>query len=53
MSGSVEVLSQAAQRSSVCPTPGDSQGQVGWGPQRPDLMGSNLVHSRGLELDYL
>jgi len=30
-----EVLEQAAQRDCGCPTPGNVQGQVGWGPGQP------------------
>ena len=31
----------AAQRSSECPIPDDIQGQVGWGPGQPELVGGN------------
>ena len=28
----------AAQRSCECPSPGDAQGQAGWGPLQPGLV---------------
>ena len=31
------MLAQTAQRSRGCPIPGGVQGQVGWGPEQPDL----------------
>jgi len=47
----------AAQSSCGCPTPGDGQGQVRWGPGQlglvADLGASNPPCSRGLELDDL
>jgi len=36
-------LAQGAQRSSGCPIPGDMQGQVGWGPGQPGLVGGNQL----------
>jgi len=29
-----------------CPTPGVAQGQVGWGPGQPELVGGSPAHSR-------
>jgi len=43
----------AAQRSCGCSIPGGVQGQVGWGPGQPELVGGNSSHSRGLELGGL
>ena len=37
----------------VYPIPGGFQGQVGWGPGQPDLVGGSPAHGRGLELDGL
>lgn len=48
-----EVLAQAAQRSFVCPIPGNSQGQAGWGPVLTRTGGWQAVHDRELELDEL
>jgi len=31
------------------PTPEGDQGQVGWGPGQPDVVGGNPVHSRELD----
>jgi len=31
-----------------CPTPGGTQGQVGWGPGQPELVGGSPAHGRGL-----
>ena len=36
-------LAQGGQRSSGCPIPGDMQGQVGWGPGQPGLVGGNQL----------
>ena len=36
-----------------CPIPGCVQGQVGWGPGQPKLVGGSPAHSRGLKLDGL
>ena len=44
------VLSVAAQRSCGCPIPGGAQGQVGWGPGQPEVLGGGPAHGRGLEL---
>ena len=30
-----------------CPIPGGTQGQVGWGPGQPELMGGSPAHCRG------
>jgi len=30
-----------------CPIPGGIQGQVGWGPGQPDLVGGNLAMAGG------
>ena len=30
-----------------CPIPGGAQGQVGWGPGQPELVGGSPLHSRG------
>jgi len=29
-----------------CPIPGGTQGQVGWGPGQPELVGSSPAHGR-------
>lgn len=34
-------LQQAAQRSRGCSIPGEVQGQAGWGPEKPELVGGN------------
>jgi len=39
-----------AQRSCGCPNPKAAQGHTGWGPEKPDLLGSNPAHGRSLEL---
>ena len=44
-----EALAQAAQWSCGCPIPGCIPGQVGWGPQQPDLVGGSPAHGRGVE----
>ena len=36
-----------------CPIPGGAQGQAGWGPRQPELMGSIPAHGRRLELNGL
>ena len=46
-----EALAQVAQRSG-CPILG-VVGQVGWGPDPPDLLSGNPAYSRRLELDGL
>ena len=35
------------------PIPGGIQGQVGWGPGQPELVGGSSAHGRELELDDL
>jgi len=30
-----------------CPIPGGAQGQVGWGPGQPELVGGSPAHGRG------
>ena len=30
-----------------CPIPGGAQGQVGWGPGQPELVGGSPVHGTG------
>ena len=30
-----------------CPIPGGTQGQVGWGPGQPELVGGSPAHNRG------
>ena len=47
-----EALEQTAWRYG-CPISGAVQGQVGWGPGQPDLMGDSPAYGRGLELDNL
>jgi len=46
-------VAQAAQRSCGCPISGGAQGQVGWGPGQPELVGGNPAHAERLELDGL
>ena len=41
------VVQPTAQGSCVCPIPGGAQGQVGWGPGQPDLVGGSPAHGRG------
>ena len=48
-----EALAQVAQRSCGCPVPGGAQGQAGWGPGKPELVGGKPAHGRGLKLDGL
>ena len=36
----------AAQRSCGCPIPGGTEGQVGWGPGQPELVGGSPAHGR-------
>lgn len=36
-----ETLTQATQRGYECPVPGGVQGQAGWSPGQPDLVGGN------------
>ena len=44
---------QASQRSCRCPIPGGAQGQDGWGPGQPELVGGNQPVAGGLEPDDL
>ena len=46
-------MSQAAHRSCGPAIPEGIQDQIGWGPGQPDLVGSNPVHKRGVELGDL
>lgn len=39
-----------AKRTCGCPNPKAAQGHIGWGPEKPDLLGSNTAHGRSLEL---
>ena len=39
---------QVAMRSCGCSILGDVQGQVGWSPLQPDLVGENSAQSKGL-----
>ena len=48
-----DALEQVAQEGYGCPIPGGIQGQVGWGPGQPDLVGGNQPVAGGLELDGL
>ena len=43
----VEALAQAAQRSCGCPIHGCVQGQIGWGPDQPDLVMAILLMAGG------
>ena len=43
-----EALEQVAQRSFGCPILGAVQGQVGWGPGQPDLVGGIPAMAGGL-----
>jgi len=36
-----------------CPIPGDTQGQVGWSPGQPELVGGSPAQGTGVELDDL
>ena len=44
-----EELAQAAQSSCGCPISGGIQGQVGWGPGQPELVGGSPAHGWGLD----
>jgi len=46
-------LKQAAQRSCGCTDPGDTQGQVRWGPEQPGLVGENPGHSREVRTRWI
>ena len=43
-----EALAQVAQRICGCPIPGGIQGQDGWDPGQPNLVGGNPAHRRGV-----
>ena len=44
---------QAVQRSCGCPIPGCAQGQVGRGPEQPEMVGGSPASGRGLEMGGL
>jgi len=44
-----EALAQVAQRSCGCPITGGTQGQVGWGPGQPELLGGSSPRGREIE----
>jgi len=46
-------LEEAAQRGSGGPIPGNIQGRVGWGSEKPDLVSGVPAHCRGVGLDDL
>jgi len=46
-----ETLAQVAQRGGGCPMPGNIQGQVRWGSEKPDLVEDVPGHCRGIGLD--
>jgi len=48
-----EALEQVAQRGGKCPSPGNVQGQAGWGSEKFDLVEDVPAHCRGIELDDL
>ena len=48
-----EALEQVAQRNCAWPIPGGIQGQAGWGPGQPDLVGGVPAHGGGVELNDL
>jgi len=48
-----ETLEQVAQRRGQCPIPGNVQGQVGRGSEKPDLVEDVPAHCRGVGLDDL
>jgi len=41
-----ETLAQVAQRGGRCPIPGNIQGQVGWGSEKPDRVEDVPAHCR-------
>jgi len=41
-------LEHVAQRSCGCPLPGNVQGQVGWGFEKPGLVEDASAHGRGI-----
>jgi len=48
-----ETLAQVAQAGGRCSIPGNIQGQVGQGSERPDLVEDVPAHCRGRGLDGL
>jgi len=48
-----ETLEHVAQRGSGGLIPGNSQGQVGWGPEQPGLVEDVPAHCRAVWLDDL
>jgi len=48
-----ETLEQIAQRGGRCPIPGNVQGQVGRGSERPDVVEGVPAHCRGVGLNGL
>jgi len=48
-----ETLEQVFQRGGRCPIPGNIQGQVGQGSEKPDLVEDIHAGCRGLEPDDL
>jgi len=46
-----ETLEDVAQRGGRCPTPGNIQGQAGWGSEQADLVEGVSAHCRGVRLD--
>jgi len=48
-----KALAQVAQRSCGCPIPGGVQGQAGWGPGQPGLVGDIFARGGGLQLGDL
>jgi len=44
-----QVLAQASQRNCGCSIAGGVQGQVGLGPEQPDLVSDNPAHDREFE----
>jgi len=52
-SRSANPLEWIAQRGGRCPIPGNIQGQVGWGSEKPDLIEDVPARCRGVGLDDL
>lgn len=46
-----EALTQDTQKSCVCPIPGNVQGEVEWGFEKPGLVKDVSAHGSGLEED--
>ena len=44
------MLAETAVRGCKCPIPDSIQGQIGWDPGQPDLVGSNPTHGGEVEL---